>query len=225
MFEFRRATSATIMFGPFLSNSGTGLATLTVSPQLVRLSKNGGAFAAKNLVASNAVHGENAYYSTILDDTDTGSLGRLLLACSIDAALAVWHEYTVIPTSEYDARILGTVVPKVDVVQVGGSPPNALVSGRFDASVGAMANVVVTSAAFAVSGIQQISNMLATDMSSISATVAARSPINAMRILRNRVTTSGFVTVYAENDSTAVWTGTITTNASGDPIVEMDPSG
>ena len=48
--------------------------------------------------------------------------------------------------------------------------------------------------------------------------------MNALRAIRNRVTTSGFITVYADNDSTAVWTAAITTNASANPIVEQDPA-
>jgi hypothetical protein len=63
------------------------------------------------------------------------------------------------------------------------------------------------------------------DMSSISP-VATRAPMNALRVLRNRITTSGGVMgVYAENDSTVVWSASLTTNSSGDPIVEIDPAG
>jgi len=62
------------------------------------------------------------------------------------------------------------------------------------------------------------------DMSSLS-TAAARSPINALRTLRNRITSSGSIlTVYAENDSTAVFTATLTVNASATPVVEVDPA-
>lgn len=197
----RQATSTTVMLGPFVSSDGVGLVSLTISPQLIRLSKNGTAFVAKNLVASNAIHGENAWYSTIFNDTDTGSIGRLQVACSISTALALWQEYTVLPSSIFDAWAAGTPLQYVG-----------------------LANTVITSAAWAASGLQAASNLLATDMSSITGTIAARSPVNALRILRNRVTTSGQLTVYAEDDTTAVWTGALTSHSSASLIVESNPA-
>lgn len=225
MFYLRQATSTSAMLGPFVSSDGVGLVSLVISPQLIRLSKNGGNFAAKNLVASNAIHNENAYYSTIFDNTDTGSLGRMIAACSISTALPFWHEYTVLPTSVFDYMIQGSVRQDVNLVTWLGAAPNALVANRVDVSAGALANTVITSAAFAVGGIERMSNMLATDLSSLSVAIANRSPASAFRALRNRVTTSGtIITVYGEDDVTAVWTGAITTNSSADPIVEVDPA-
>lgn len=69
-----------------------------------------------------------------------------------------------------------------------------------------------------------MANIFGADMSSITP-IAARSPVNAMRALRNRVTSSGSIlTVYGENDSTAVWTSALTVNASASLIVESDPA-
>jgi len=124
----------------------------------------------------------------------------------MSTALPFWDEGVVIPASEYDARILGSVLQNVNVY--------------------GMANAVVTSAALAAGAVEKMANMQAVDISSLTATIAARSPANAYRAVRNRVTTSGtIVTVYAEDDTTAVWTGTITVNASADPIVEINPAG
>ena len=189
------------MIGPFVGSDGVGLVSLTISPQLIRLSKNGAAFAAKNLTASNAIHNENAWYSTVFNDTDTNAAGRLQAACSLSTALPLWHEFNVLPGSVYDAFVAGTALNYVG-----------------------LANTVITSAAWAASGLQAASNLLATDMSSITATIAARSPVNALRILRNRVTTSGQLTVYGEDDTTAVWTGALTANASASLIVESNPA-
>lgn len=224
MLYLRQATSITIMLGPFVSSDGIALTTLTISPGDIRLSKEGGGFAGPNLTASNAVHDESGYYSTIFNNTDTGSLGRLLMASSIALSLPVWHEFMVLPTSIYDAQIFGSVPFNINVETWRGSQPNALVSGRTDASAGAIADSVVTSAAIAESGVQKMSNLLATDMSSITATIAARSPINALRAMRNRVdSSSGSLIVYEEDDSTAAWSAAITQNASANPIVEIDP--
>lgn len=54
---------------------------------------------------------------------------------------------------------------------------------------------------------------------------ADRSPLNALRALRNKVVVTGTaVTVYEEDDSTTAWTAVVTTNASADPITAMDPA-
>lgn len=72
--------------------------------------------------------------------------------------------------------------------------------------------------------LMKLASILGVDMSSLG-TVGARSPINAFRAIRNRITSSGQVmAVYAEDDTTAVWTATLTTNASADPIVESNPA-
>lgn len=198
--DLRQSTSATVMLGPFVSSEGVGLVTLVISPELIRLSKNGLAFAAKNLVASNAIHDENAWYSTVFDNTDTNGVGRLTVACSLATALPYWTEFTVLPTSVYD-YLYGTGTQQV-----------------------VLGSSVITSATFAVGGVQRMANMLAVDFSSVSVAIGARSPINAMRILRNRVTTSGQITVYAEDDTTAVWTGGITASTSAQLVTEIDPA-
>jgi len=65
--------------------------------------------------------------------------------------------------------------------------------------------------------------VLGMDMSSISG-VQARSPVNALRALRNRVTTSGSIlTVYKEDDVSSAWAAALTVNASASLIVESDP--
>ena len=65
---------------------------------------------------------------------------------------------------------------------------------------------------------------MSTGTDSGSSTV--RTPRQAFRFLRNRWTsTAGTLTVYKEDDSTTSWTGTLTTDASAEPIVENNPVG
>ena len=72
--------------------------------------------------------------------------------------------------------------------------------------------------------LMKMANMFSVDMSSLSG-VANRSTANALRSLRNRVTSSGSIlTVFGEDDSTKVWTATLTVNASATPVVEVDPA-
>lgn len=65
--------------------------------------------------------------------------------------------------------------------------------------------------------------LLNRDMSAVSDT-NARTPLNALRFLRNKYSISGTtLTIYAEDDTTAKWTSTVTTNAAADPITGSDP--
>lgn len=66
--------------------------------------------------------------------------------------------------------------------------------------------------------------LLIYDMSTITGE-AARSPLNAFRILRNRMSTaSGDLVVYKEDDATEAWTATLTTDSSAEPITGTDPA-
>lgn len=65
--------------------------------------------------------------------------------------------------------------------------------------------------------------LLNRDMAAVSVT-NTRSPINALRLFRNRAAIAGgTLTVYEEDDSTPAWTGAVTT-AAGNPISEIDPA-
>lgn len=66
--------------------------------------------------------------------------------------------------------------------------------------------------------------LLKRDFSSVSGE-AARSVLNALRFLRNKVAVSGAtLTVYKEDDTTPSWTGAVTTDAAADPVVSVDPA-
>ena len=223
MMYLRHVTSSTIMVGPFVGSDGVALTGLTLTQSTFMFSKNGAAFTAKN-ETTNGSHRVMGYYSIMVDSSDLNTAGRLLLISSAQNALPVRQEFTVLPTSVYDSLVAGSDLLQTNLVSWRGTQPNALVSNRVDASAGAIADTVITSAAWAAGGVERMANALAVDMSSISVAIAARSPVNALRTLRNRITTSGMVTVYAENDSTAVWTASIVTDAGAHPIVEADPA-
>ena len=53
---------------------------------------------------------------------------------------------------------------------------------------------------------------------------AARSVLNALRLLRNKYSIAGTtLTVTEEDDTTAAWTSTLTTDATADPVTASDP--
>lgn len=65
--------------------------------------------------------------------------------------------------------------------------------------------------------------LLNRDMSAVAVT-NARSPINALRFLRNKWSiAAGTLTVTQEDDATAAWTATVTTGA-GNPASGIDPA-
>lgn len=68
--------------------------------------------------------------------------------------------------------------------------------------------------------------LLKYDMSTITGE-AGRSPLNALRVLRNKISTSesvGKFVVKKEDDSTTAWEGILSTDASAVPITGVDPT-
>ena len=66
--------------------------------------------------------------------------------------------------------------------------------------------------------------LLKRDMSAVTGE-ASRSPINALRFLRNKWSVAATtLTVTKEDDTTSAWTSTVTTNPTAEPITGSDPS-
>lgn len=107
--------------------------------------------------------------------------------------------------------------------------PAALVGGRMDVSVGAMAAGTMTASALATDAVNEIADgILDRDMSTgtDSGSTTVRTVRQALRFLRNKWSISGTtLTVYKEDDSTSSWSGTVTGSAGADPIVGNDPAG
>ena len=72
--------------------------------------------------------------------------------------------------------------------------------------------------------IENADALLDRDMSAVSDS-NARSPLNALRFLRNKWSISGAtLTVTKENDTTSAWTATVSTTAGADPVTGNDPA-
>lgn len=93
------------MFGPFVDSTDgvTPETGLTINASDIRLSKNGGAFAAKN--SGGATHVENGWYQIGFDSTDSNTAGRLQVAVYISGALPVFREFHVIENDVYSALL------------------------------------------------------------------------------------------------------------------------
>lgn len=71
---------------------------------------------------------------------------------------------------------------------------------------------------------QNADALLNRDMSAVSDT-NARSPLNALRFIRNKWDVAATtLTVKKEDDTTTAWTATVATSAGADPIVGNDPA-
>ena len=142
----KKATNATIVVGPFVDDADgkTAETGLTLTQALTRLSKNGADPAQKHEAAS-ATHKENGYYAVTLDDTDTGTVGRLRVMVLGTGALPVWEDFVVLDTAVFD-WLMGAVAPAVvgDIMKISsgtGANQLSLASGVVAASVAAAAGV------------------------------------------------------------------------------------
>jgi hypothetical protein len=69
-----------------------------------------------------------------------------------------------------------------------------------------------------------VDNILKRDMSAVTGE-ASRSPLNALRFLRNKWTIIGTtLSIKKEDDTAEAWNATITATAGVDPITGVDPS-
>lgn len=141
----KQSTAVTVKVGPFVDSAdGTTAETaLTIQKADVRLSKNGGNYAAANADQgasdAGAAHDELGDYDISLDATDTNTLGRLRVIIKKAGALVVWADFMVAPANVWDS-LFGADNLQVDVTQVGGSAQDiatatalATVDGNVDA--------------------------------------------------------------------------------------------
>jgi hypothetical protein len=246
----RQATSQAVRFGPFLDSTDavTPETGLTIAQADMQLSKDGAAFAQKN-AAGNATHDTDGWYSTTLDTTDTGTVGELILQVNVTGAGPVWVRWYVVEEAVYDALYAASAAGYNAVAPLDAAGVRAavgLASADLDTQLGNLA----TAAALATvdSNVDSILADTGTDGVAISSatanqiadhilrrplasarasgdgdTVGFRSLLGAASKLVNRVAVSGTdLLTYAENDTTAIGTQAITTNASAEPITELD---
>jgi len=99
---------------------------------------------------------------------------------------------------------------------------------NFDPEVDVVANVTLVGTTSTntdlVSALDNADALLNRDMSAVSDT-NARSPLNALRLLRNRWSVSGTtMNVTKEDDTTTAWTSVVSTDAAADPVVGSNPA-
>jgi hypothetical protein len=160
MFLRQSTASQEISLGSFLdtTDGNTEETGLTIANTDIKIRKGGGTTLV-NKYAGGATHIANGVYSAVLDDTDTNTLGDLVIYCHPTGALATKLEYTVLPAASYDALIVNglndissaQVNTQVDTALTDyDGPTNAemiartLVSANyFDPATDAVANVTL----------------------------------------------------------------------------------
>lgn len=157
-----------------------------------------------------------------------GAIDAATFAADVDAEIL---SYLVDDATRIDASALNTAavtsVPAI-LEDTGTTLPATLatIAGYLDTEIAAIladtgTDGVVLSAATA----NQIADaILKRDWSSVTGE-AARSVLNALRLLRNKVSESGgTLTVTKEDDAATAWTAAVTTDAAASPITAIDPA-
>lgn len=207
-----------------LVSSTDHIAAVTGVAPTVTISKNGAAFGAPAGAVSEI---GNGWYALSGNATDRNTLGGLLIHATATGADPVDDRYTVVPWDPFDGAALG--LTRIDAAVTSRlatagytAPDNASVTaikGKTDnlpASPAAVSDIPTAT--------QNADALLKRDWTSVTGE-AARSVLNALRALRNKVSiSSATVTVTKEDDSTAAWTGAVTTDAAAQPITGIDPS-
>ena len=139
----------------------------------------------------------DGWYAVALAATDTDTLGDLAIFCT---------EATHDPVA-FDDEVVGATLDDIyaKVVRIPASP----------ASVGDIPTAV-----------QNADALLKRDLVGMTGE-AARSPLNALRSLRNKVAVSSTdrrLAVYKEDDITEAWAADVTTDASLNNITSVEPA-
>jgi hypothetical protein len=151
-------TTATVTCGPVLDADGVAVTTAVLAD--FSIAKNGSVAV---LTGATVTHSTNGYYTIALTVSNTDSLGRLDIIVNNSAMSMTNHRYDVLVAATYDAVVTTGVATAAEAAAIQADTDNiqtrlpaALVSGRMDASVGAMASNVITAAAFATDAVDEL---------------------------------------------------------------------
>ncbi|HEV8655644.1 MAG TPA: hypothetical protein VGR85_09055 [Candidatus Limnocylindria bacterium] len=232
MYPLKQSTAITVPFFAHDAN-GDGITGLVDGGFTKRISKNGGAFAAMTVTVTEM---ENGWYSIPVSTAHTDTLGLLTVSLSHASIKRVNMQFRVhanLPDDHASSAALATVQADTDDIQ--GRLPAALVSGRIDASVGAMAANVMTAAAAAADLTTELQAGLATsaEVSAVqadtdniqtrlpAALVGGRMDSSVGAMAADVLTAAATATDFATEVATAVWaSGTRTLTSLGASLVQ-----
>lgn len=113
--------SQEVLIGPFLDDldGNTAETALTIANTDIKVWKAGGTTEA-NKNSGGATHIAAGRYYTVLDATDTNTLGALEINVHVSGALPVRREFTVLASNVYDSLVAASDKLQVDVAEVSG---------------------------------------------------------------------------------------------------------
>lgn len=190
------------------ANTDVFQTSVTLAAGDVKVSKDGGSFS--NIASLPTEIGTSGVITVALSTSETNA-DRVAVLFH-DASGSEWQDALV--TIFTAAQTFDTIDTNVDSVLADTGTDGVVVAS------GSKTGYALTSAEHT----NIADELLKRDWTSVSGE-ASRSVLNALRFLRNKWSLSGTtLTVCEEDDSTSAWTGTVTTNASADPVTGNDPS-
>ncbi len=124
----KQSTAVVLSFGPVVDPTDgvtlvTGQATAMDSGSTgIKISKNGGALAARHATVTATTYDAYGEYLVTLDTTDTNTLGSLKIIFQAAAScLPVWELYQVVPANVYDSLVSGSDLLDANASQLGGT--------------------------------------------------------------------------------------------------------
>ena len=185
--------------------------------------------------ALSAAGGAGDPWITALPGSYTAGQAGYILGTNLDATVSSRATQTSVDTvdTNVDAILVDTAeigAAGAGLTAVASATNLAIVAGYLDTEIAAIKaktdNLPASPAATGdiPTATQNADALLNRDMSAVSDT-NARSPLNALRFIRNKWAISGTtLTVKKEDDSTDAWTATVTAAPGADPISGNDPA-
>lgn len=210
------------MFKAYLSSDHVTEATgKTIA---ITISKNGGAFGNPNAGATNATEVSSGWYKVTLDTTDTGTLGPIAIRGAVATIDDVGVLLQVVSATTGGLTNLDAAVSSRMATY---TQPTGFLAATFPSGTVANTTNVTTAALGATERTAIADALLARDIGSGSNAGSSqeRTVRSALRFLRNKWVISGTtLTVNAEDDTTAMWTATVTATPGANPITANDPT-
>ncbi|MBP6514028.1 MAG: hypothetical protein KA224_02540, partial [Steroidobacteraceae bacterium] len=180
--------------------------------------------ALRNTPASSGGASAAAIADAVWDEAIAGHLTSGTTGAALNAAGSAGDPWSTALPGAYGAGTAGYIVGGLLQAQAGrflsmvevasGSP------GDYKFTADALRAVI----GIVPTAIENADALLDRDLSAVNDS-NARSPLNALRFLRNKWSISGAtLTVRKEDDTTAAWTATVSTTAGADPVTGNDPA-
>lgn len=205
MLMLKQSTAVNISFGPAVLNSdgvtyvtnltGTGSNQTENTTTGIRLSKNGGALAARHAAAGASNYDAFGMYIVPLDTTDTGTLGTLRMTYGNAAAFCpIFQDFMVLPANIWNSLFAtGGSIPDA----VAGASGGLLISGS-NSGTTTLGALTVTGATTLTGAVALQSTLAVTGTTTLTGAVSLGSTLGITGTTTlAALTTTGTVTINA----------------------------